>query len=401
MYRELLNKKHPEIRLNAEGDFITLMTEVDEETVITNVNPTHVFRMEKDGSYPMTIQNDNWNEGDFFLGTEDGSGQPLINSAIDSVIARADLHCRLISELFNRGKVEAEVLLNEGLAFKQNLRNEDKANGKEVAPCQMVTRGGWVIGAMSNQWAHIPQKELAETCLREIRNSFPDAKFESVLYTHEFTEFWVSLGDHSSDIMKKYRNGWIASGYDEKDLENVKPLIRICTSDTGQSGVVVTPILQNRRFNHVLGERLATKHAGKNSMEDVIKDLHQSFAKAQESLDKVATLMSTPIYNPVPVMVRALEYGKKSLWSMSHGACEDILEDFAFMYRGVPGVSAYDIYAAISEMEYCDKVKNLKQNAAIQIVEAIYRLIDIDWKALDCPGKEYLGDGIKKNGGRP
>ena len=399
MYREQLKTRSPHITVTSEESFRNLMHEIDEETLITSENPIRVYVVEDADNTNYRIQNEIAKEGDLVLVTDNGH-QPVIFSAIDSIVARADLTCRLIAELFNRNKIEDGVsLLNDGLKLKGEIRNEDKAV-KSVNPCKIVTRSGWVIGAMSNQWAHLPQSELADTVLDEIRQAFPDAEFIKCSYTHELTEFWISLGNHQSEIMKKYRNGWVSSGYPAEELEKVKPLVRVCTSDTGQSGVVVTPVLQDRSYNRVLGERLSTKHAGKNSLEDVKKDLRQTFAKAQESLEKITDLMSTPISNPVAVLVRALEFGKRSLWSLSQGGCEDVLEHFKMLYGGVSGISAYDIYATISEMEYCDKVKNLKQNSAIQIVEAIYRLINLDWRRLDVPGKEYLGDGLKK-GVRP
>ena len=403
MYGEQLNKKSPSILVKTEEDFRTLMNEVDAATVISEDDPQSVVIISDVDNEKKLFQitNDNAENGDLVLITKGQAWQPVIPSAIDSITARADLTCRLIAELFNRKKKEEGVnLLNRGLLLKAELKKElSTEKGKELPSCQIVKRSGWVIGAMSNQWTHLPQSELAEVVLSEIRASFPDAEFVSATYTHELTEFWVSLGNHQSEIMKQYRNGWVASGLPEEALENVKPLIRVATSDTGQSGVVVTPILQDRKYNRVLGERLSTKHAGKNSLEDVKKDLGQAFAKAQESLEKVAQLMATPIQNPTAVMVRALEAGKRSLWSLSHEACVDVLEHFTNLYRGATGITAYDIYSCIGEMEYCDKVTNLKQNSAIQIVEAIYRLINLDWAKLDAPGKSYLGDGLKKKGG--
>ena len=399
MYQEALKNKSPFICVETEEAFRDLMKEVDEETVIVCENPIRVHPVSDDETY--IVENETAAESDLVLDMGSGS-QPLTPSAIHSVIARADLTCRLIADLIDRGKTEDAVkLLNDGLRLKGENRSDDQHDGKVINPCQIVTRGGWVIAALSNQWAHLPQSELAECVLDEIRAIFPEAEFVKCTYTHDLTEFWISLGNHKSDIMRKYRNAWISSGYPEEELEKVKPLVRVCTSDTGQSGVVVTPILQDRSYNRMIGDRLYTKHAGKNSLKDVKSDLTKTFARAQETLEAISRLMSTPLSHPVAVMVRAMEHGKRSLYSLSQSACEEVLQNFKLLYGGISGVSAYDVYASLAEMEYCDKVKNLKNNSAIQIVEAIYRLIDLDWTAMDVPGKAYLGDGLKKKGGRP
>ena len=330
-------------------------------------------------------------EDKFFLATDEGTF-PMREGAIASILNRADDTCRLISSLLEEG-LEHEALshINLSLDYKNKLVDKvAREKGKDPELCQVYMRTGRVIAAHSAQYAHIPQKRVFKEAIHKICEAFPEAYFEKGSFTQDLTEVFISLGDSSSEIMKKYRHAWISSGRSIEELERFKPTVRVCTSDTGQSGVIILPMLENSR-RYLLGERLYTKHAGKNSIEDVKKNLELAFAKAQENLDKLGELMETPIRYPIPTMVRVMEYGRRPIASYAKKACEETLAMFKMMY-GSEGVTAFDIYSALCEMEYTEAVSSLKSNSAIQVVEAIFRTLSLNWLEMDGDGKDYLGD---------
>ena len=401
MFKEDLKKMNPEIRLGSEEELNELLKELEEVDCIVDTNLIEMgeYDPERDSAEILGADPEQREVPGFMLKTY--AGNFLIReAAIQSVESRADCTCRLISTLFESGRTEDAVsLINMALRIKEKIRRETETESS-LPTAKIYLRAGRVIGSHSDRYAAMSQREIFREVFERIREDFPSAKFESATYTHDLTEVVVSLGDYTSEIMETYRLNY-EKFYGTAGLETMKPVIRVCTSDTGLSSVSVLPVL-SASHNHLLGERLQSRHYGKNSLEDVKRNLKLAFAKARDTLEELSGLMAIELEDPIAAMVRAMEYGgKKGLYGKAVGACESTLATFSLLYEGCPA-TAFDVYSALCEMEYCDAMSKLSKVTAIQVVEGIYRTIGLDWEAIGCPGKHYLGDGVKtkKKGGR-
>ena len=305
----------------------------------------------------------------------------LMNETAQLTIGQCAQVCsRLLSKLLDRDNPEycdcnaAAKLYNFGLTHL----------GKDTL---ILVRGGQVMSVFSDKYKVLPQEEIFTSAIAQIRDRFPNAKNIETVYDHRETVMLFELCDTQNKIFDGYRKAWLSAGLREDELREARFFVRIASGDTGYSTFSALPIIMagsSREGWKPLLSPSKAKHIGKVDTTVVDTLIADMFAGAEESINKLAKMMQTPLKNPQKIYKKIV----KDLRLESN--CKKLMQaldesvDFLCNINGANTVvTAYGLYNAIFEIRYFKEFANLSPAVQVKINDNLSRLPNLDWDELN------------------
>lgn len=298
----------------------------------------------------------------------------LNDNALFTLKDRAGITCKHTSRLLSEGK-KMEFCHFANLALPEYVEKRSL----------ILLRAGQVLAVHSSNYVPLNQMDIYNRFFQNIKDRFPNAKFDHAVYTHNLTNCTYCLSNYKDTIMDAYREAWIAAGLKESALERSFPVLKVNTSDSGEFCLEMEPILKVGAFYYPLGDKILIKHHGTAHVGKLDASLNKLFAKLEAGVTNIANLLMLEINYPVPVMVRALE--EAGIVSNAKKACKNLVEAFTSCVYPGKGLTAFDIYLQICDIQYTDEFQKMSPATKLKITENFHRLLTLDWVEMDEPGK--------------
>ena len=295
---------------------------------------------------------------------------------------RAGAKCKLVGTYASRGLFDRYAcIVSEGFKF---------FNSTVV----YLVRGGWILAVHSGKYKIFPQQDIFLIAADYMQRKHPESKLLKAEYTHDRTFASYKVCSTQSEFMKSYSQAWEKAGLPMSILENTYPVLNFSTSDTGRYPVSVTPVLKMEGRKGAatglfpLGTSLEMKHNSKACAEKLIENANLAFSNLKEGLLTLQEMLEIELNHPNAVFVKTASI--IGITSKAKGVIKEVYMDFKDDFYDADKVTAFDVYKKICEIQLYKSFKDLAEGTKMQILEALYRMLQIDWKKIDHPGAEEI-----------
>lgn len=300
----------------------------------------------------------------------------LIDIASFTLDDRAGARCKLVSDYLNNGMIkEYAKALNAG--FRMYSGNSVK----------ILVRGGKVHAIHTNKYKILPLHLLFSTAKEYMRNNFPTSSFRAAGHSVERSFFDFSVCKSTDTFFAAYVDAWIKAGLPEGILKQSYPLLTFSTGDTGKETICITPKLKIQQGYFPLGTSFSIKHASSATEVRFKEQCEKAYSKMQEGLTSIEDMLKIELAHPYAVFVRAAT--QTGIVTKAKASISAVLNNFKDFYDAdVDVITAFDVYYNICSIENFPEFEQLNPATKFQVLESLYRLLQIDWKKIDVSGKE-------------
>lgn len=291
---------------------------------------------------------------------------PVRTCAIKSILDRAGIKGPGLK------KVEKNVyarILNDCLKVAKGEALLRVSEGKVSA----------VLGGDCHDYAVLDMEQIFLHSVEYLYQQFKGCTYLGGFYEHDMASaLWELSGEDK--LLEAYKEELRLHG---KYVEEMKPVVRITTSDTGAGGANIFPMLvagkENTTIN--LGDPLRLGHRNGTKLSEFDEQLKMLYGKYQLATGNLIKLLQIDILNPVNCMkgimdklgiARKYEAEAVELFKAQHG------ED---------PCTAHDIYYGISEILYMLTCEGAEGSRIARMEETIARALSMNWAAYDIPGE--------------
>lgn len=251
---------------------------------------------------------------------------------------------------------------------------------------------GEVYAAHSEQYAIINIDEVFETAKQVLHLRFPNITYVCGSLSPEFAFCEYSLANEQ-EVRDVYETA-LGETF-EKSLRLVAPTIRICTSNTSDSGANIYPCLkcvdENGAFYSILaGSPLVAIHKGCNSIKKVRENLEMSMDMFKKSAENLIRLTYIKVNYPKQCF---LNIAKRLC--LPKPAAMEIAEEIGDMFTGGRTTTAKFIYLALTRI----LEKTIKKNEmdSWNLANNIAHAMSLDFKLYDTKSCEWLKKSRDEN----
>ena len=362
--------------LNAQSSWFTGYRASELEVVPVKSGSAALPKSEFVYSSAETV-NEMADKGGLYLKIGGGIKIPInLSTAPFTMDDRAGARCKLVSDLFNMQSYEkyAEIL-NEGFTTYGSMA------------VKMLMRGGRIHAIHTNKYVDLSQNEFRRIVQTYMNTNFPTSSFISAGYTAERTYFDYAVCQSRDSFFSAYAEAWIKAGLPEPMLKKSYPILSFSTGDTGKQAICITPKLRIGNGNFPLGTELSIKHASSAREDIIVQKCTQVFSEMQEGLNTIEDMLKIELVHPYAVFVRAaMETG---IVGKAKAAISAVLDNFKDFYiQGTDTVTAFNVYYEMCQIENYGEFEQLSAATKLQVLEALNRLIKLNWRKLDVSGRE-------------
>lgn len=234
-----------------------------------------------------------------------------------------------------------------------------------------------VHGGDSSDYAILEMTELFGRTVRYLNANFSGCSFAGGFYDHSTATAIWEIADKS--LVESYQD---ALEQHEVSYGELKPAIRLSTSDVGISGANLYPTLYTggREATIALGSPLKLEHRGEKTMKDFERLLDMLYSQYQFAIGNLARLLDTEIRHPVNCMLgvcKRIGVGKKLAYEAA--------EQFKAQNGDTP-CTAHDIYYGMSEIVFMVTCGGAGGTKIVQAEETVARALSVRWQDYDIPG---------------
>ena len=310
---------------------------------------------------------------------------------IDNTIQNTGLVLRVKNEYYPVRDCAIKTILDRAGISGPALRKVDKnVYARILNDCLKVAGGeallrisegkvSAVLGGDCHDYAVLDTEQIFLRSVEYLNNNFKECNYLGGFYEHHMTS---SLWELSSEdeLLEAYREELLLHG---KTPEEMKPIVRITTSDTGVSGANIYPMLLSGSRNDTiaLGSPLRLEHKSGATLSKFEEQLGMIYGKYQLAIGNLTKLLGIEIMNPVYCMKSVM---KRLGIPKKYGL--DAVELF-IAQRGEDPCSAHDIYYGISEILFTLACNGEEGSKITEMEEKIARALAIRWKEHDLPGE--------------
>ena len=291
---------------------------------------------------------------------------PVRDCAIKSILDRAGIKGPGLK------KVEKNVyarILNDCLKVAKGEALLRISEGKVSA----------VLGGDCHDYAVLDMEQIFLHSVEYLNDHFKGCKYLGGFYEHDMASaLWELSGE--DELLKAYKKELILHG---KAVEDMKPMIRITTSDTGAGGANIYPMLvagkENTTIN--LGEPLRLGHRNGTKISEFDNQLNMIYGKYQLATGNLIKLLQIDIQYPLNCMK-----GVMDKLGIARKYAAEAVELFKAQF-GEELCTAHDLYYGISEILYMLECEGAEGSRITKMEETIARALSINWEAYDIPGE--------------
>lgn len=292
-----------------------------------------------------------------------GDMLPVRDCAIKSILDRAgiqgsglrrverNVYARILNDVLKVTKGEALLRISEGKVSA-------------------------VLSGDCNDYAILNMEEIFLHTMQYLQEEFEGSRYMAGFYEHDMVSAMWSIDE--SGLLSAYSRELSLLG---KTTEDMIPMVRVTTSDTGTCGANIYPMLLNVKDGKSvnLGSPLKLVHKNGSTMADYDAQLKKLYAKYQLAIGKLTELLEVRIANPVNCMTEVMA---KLAIPKKYQA--EALELFKAQYN-VWSCTAHDIYFAISEILFMLECEGASGSRIAKMEEQIARALSMNWAEYDFP----------------
>lgn len=315
----------------------------------------------------------------------------LDTGILDDTLANTGLLLKVKGQYYPVRSCAIKTILDRAGISGPALRKVDRSvYARIINDCLKVAHGeallrfsegkiSAILGGDCHEYAVLDMEQIFMRSVKYLHDNFKGCTYIGGFYEHSMASaLWELNGE--DDLLKAYVNELAVHGM---DMDDMKPVIRISTSDTGTSGANIYPMLISgmERRTISLGSPLKLEHKAGASILKFEDQLQMIYGKYQLALGHLMKLLTIEIMNPVNCMMGVMKrLGIPKKYGM------EAVELFKVQYGQEP-CSAHDLYYAISEVIFMLEVGGEEGSRIAAMEETIARALAIRWTDYDMPGE--------------
>lgn len=237
-----------------------------------------------------------------------------------------------------------------------------------------------VLGGDSHDYAILDMEQIFMCSVEYLQKTFKGCRYIGGFYEHSMASAVWEL-DGEDGFLKAYKDELLMNGVNPQDMD-LEPVIRVATSNTGDSGANIYPMLFTGAGSKTipLGNPLRLKHKSGATIQKFEEQLGMIYGKYQFAIGNLTKLLSVEIKNPANCMIGVM---KKINIPQKYGM--EAVELFKAQYGEDP-CSAHDLYYGISEVLFMLEVNGEEGSRISAMEEKIGRALGVEWSDYDFPG---------------
>ncbi len=290
---------------------------------------------------------------------------PVRDCAIKSILDRAGIsgaglrrveksvYARILNDCLKAAKGEALLRISEGKVSA-------------------------VLGGDCHDYAVLDMEQVFLHSVDYLTKNFKGCSYLAGFYEHDIASaLWELSGEDG--LLDAYRKELALHG---KTTEEMKPVVRITTSDTGSGGANIYPMLVSGSENITinLGSPLRLGHRNGTRIAEFDAHLKLLYGKYQLAIGNLARLLGIEVVNPVNCMKGVMD--KLGIPRKYEAEAVDL---FVAQYGENP-CTAHEIYFSISEILYMLACEGEEGSRITRMEETIARALSVNWTEYDVPG---------------
>lgn len=235
-----------------------------------------------------------------------------------------------------------------------------------------------VLSGDCNDYSVLDVEEIFLHSVDYLNGNFKGCQYLGGFYEHNMVSaLWELSGE--DELLEAYKEELRQHG---KNIDEMKPMVRITTSDTGAGGANIFPMLVSGKENTTinLGEPLRLEHRYGNDITEFDQQLKQLYSKYQLATGKLIKLLKIDIMNPVNCMRGVMD--KLKIPKKYQAEAVELFK----AQQGEDPCTAHDIYYGISEILYMLTCEGEEGSRITRMEEVIARALSMNWEEFDIPG---------------
>ena len=235
-----------------------------------------------------------------------------------------------------------------------------------------------VLSGDCNDYSILDVEEIYMHAVDYLGSNFKGCNYLGGFYEHNMVSaLWELSGE--DELLEAYKEELKLHG---KTVDEMKPMVRITTSDTGNGGANIYPMLvsgtENTTIN--LGNPLRLEHRYGNDITEFDQQLKQLYAKYQLATGNLIKLLKIDIMHPVNCMRGVMD--KLKIPKRYQAEAVELFK----AQQGEDPCTAHDIYYGISEILYMLACDGEEGSRITRMEETIARALSMNWEEFDIPG---------------
>lgn len=238
-----------------------------------------------------------------------------------------------------------------------------------------------VHGGDASDYAVLKTPELFRRTVEYLQDNFSGYTFAGASYDHSIVTAVWSL-DNEETLLKEYKESLQTHGL---PCDEIQLGLRLTTSDTGQSGANLYPMIffGSELRNISLGSPLKLHHKNKADLARFDEQLNLLYAQYSKALGNMQSMMDVYVLHPINAMLGVMKrIGVPKKYATL------IAEDYR-LKRGDTACSAYEAYLQISEVIYLMQCDGAEGSKIVMMEENIARAVHLRWKDYDFAGEYH------------
>ncbi len=234
-----------------------------------------------------------------------------------------------------------------------------------------------VLSGDCNDYSVLDVEQIFLHSVDYLTSNFKGCNYLGGFYEHNMVSaLWELSGE--DELLEAYKEELRLHG---KSIDEMKPMVRITTSDTGAGGANIFPMLVSGKENTTinLGEPLRLEHRYGNDITEFDQQLKQLYGKYQLATGNLIKLLKIDIMHPVSCMRGVMEKLK-----IPKKYQAEAIELFKAQ-QGENSCTAHDIYYGISEILYMLTCEGEEGSRITRMEEVIARALALNWTEFDIP----------------
>ena len=238
-----------------------------------------------------------------------------------------------------------------------------------------------VHGGDASDYAVLKTPELFRRTVEYLQDNFSGYTFAGASYDHSIVTAVWSL-DNEEALLKEYKESLQTHGL---PCDEIQLGLRLTTSDTGQSGANLYPMIffGSELRNIPLGSPLKLHHKNKADLARFDEQLNLLYAQYSKALGNMQSMMDVYVLHPINAML-----GVMKRIGIPKKYATLIAEDYR-LKRGDTACSAYEAYLQISEVIYLMQCDGAEDSKIVMMEENIARAVHLRWKDYDFAGEYH------------
>lgn len=236
-----------------------------------------------------------------------------------------------------------------------------------------------VLGGDSSDYAILEMPALFEETMAYLEKRFPGYTFAGGWFEHSMvTALWELSA--TPELVESYQRALVQHG---RKPEELKPALRLTSSDVGLSGANLFPTLFKGIDSKTLtlGEPLKLEHTNGANLSKFRDQLGMIFSQYTKALGNLTALLDVEVSYPVNAML-----GVMKRISIPKKLAYQAADLFKAQY-GEDGCTAHEAYYGISEVLFMLQCDGASGSRIAQMEEKVARALHMRWRDYDMPGQ--------------